>query len=170
MPLPGGPPVKVEILKRIYGLLTEDVQESAIEMQIHGIPVRVPSPLILLRAKLENAVHLEQDKKGFERQDVKHLKMALIVTGVVLKETVHAVHAGKIKARDCLDAFEDFIRAVTSRTAKRATEMYGIHWTEGLPLDELAKSKNPKLRNFFEKRLSRCFPEIQKPRTPRSPA
>ncbi len=116
--------VKVEILKRIYGVTSESLKERASELVHQGIRIRVIDPLTLLRAKTENSVHLEQNKPGYERQDVKHMQIMLIVAHAFLKDTIKAFLKSEIDARDVLSFHEEYLSFAKTETARKAAAMY----------------------------------------------
>ena len=79
MPRQDAQPVKIEILKRVYGITNQEAQDTALMVEKDGVRYRVLHPIMLLKAKVETAVHLPQDKPGMERQDARHLKMTIHV-------------------------------------------------------------------------------------------
>jgi hypothetical protein len=117
MPLRTGGLVKVEILKRMYGVTTEEARETALTIDLWGLPVRVIHPITLLTAKLQAAVHLPQDKPGQERQDVRHLQIMILCVRGFLREQIAETEAGKLAARQCLDLHEKVLKVLGSYAA-----------------------------------------------------
>jgi len=151
LPYAGGGFVKVEVLKRVHGLLTEDLVKSALLIERGAVRLRVTDPITLLQAKTENAVHLPQQ----DRQDVKHLHMMVLCVRGFIREQIVAVSNGDLTARGCLDSLERIIQIASTRTASSVTRMYGIRWLDSIPIPDLLASRSTKLRNFVEKRLPR---------------
>lgn len=158
MPRDGQPPVKIEILKRIYGIATEDVLRTAVLVERSGLRLRVIDPITLLQAKTENAVKLPQAN----RQDVKHMRMMMLCVRAFLGEQLAEIEAGRLAPRDYVDALERVLQVASSHTAATAARKLGIDWMETLPLKELQESPHAKLRNFVEKRLPRWVADRQK--------
>ena len=151
MPRQGRAPVKVEVLKRLYGVTTEEIRSAALVIEHEGVQLRVVHPISLLEAKLHNAIHLPQQA----RHDVKHLKMMVLCVRGFLREKLVDVQAGRLSERDCVGLCEKVLRLADSRTAAQAAKRHGINWTDALPLKELNESTHTRLRNFAHKRLKR---------------
>ncbi len=73
---------ELDVLRSVNGLPKIEAQ-SAIPMDICGHKIQVLFPHLLLQAKLQNALHLDQR----ERQDIKHVK----IMALVLREFLHEV-------------------------------------------------------------------------------
>ena len=163
MPRVGAEPVKVEVLKRIYGVTTEEARSTALMIARGGLRYRVLHPLILLKAKVEAAVHLPQDLPGQERQDARHLKMMVICVRCFLTEVVGQVEAGKLAARDCLNLLEETLEIAAGRTGRMARKKYDITWESAVPLAALQAATNNKLQNFVTKRWPRWALVLREP-------
>ncbi len=158
MPFKDGHIVKIDVLKRIYGVSTEKIRDSAIELRREKVLLRVIDPLHLLQAKTENAVHLPQNKEGFERQDERHMRIMLLCTHEYLKDGIMATGKDKSLVRNCLDLHEQLIAFIKTNTALLASKMYGINWKDVFPLKKLEQCPNPRIQNFYKIRLAKCFP------------
>lgn len=163
MPRAEAKPVKIEVLKRVYGVLTEDAVKAAVRLERNGMQLRVMDPVTLLEAKLHNAVYLPQQN----RQDVKHVRIMVLCVRAYLREQLAEVERGRLGARNFLDSLELVLQIAGSRRAATAARKYGIKWTDVLPLKELAESRHAKLRNFSEKRLPQWLAHQQRPRRSR---
>lgn len=163
LPMTNGESVKVEILKRIHGIQTQEIESKAAELTLHGIHVRVIDPIALLQAKTANAVEIEQKNAWGDRQDEKHMRMMVICTRAYLRESVASIGQEKFSTRDCLDFHEAVLKIALSDIGKKAAEIYGIKWREAFPLKELQTSSNVRLKNFVHKRLARMLDELPLP-------
>ncbi|HUJ11375.1 MAG TPA: hypothetical protein VL171_15270 [Verrucomicrobiae bacterium] len=155
MPLGDAGSVKIEILKRMYGVTTEEAREAALVIEHKGLQLRVLHPITLLTAKAEAAVHLPQNKPGQERQDVRHLQMMVLCVRSFLREQIVETEAGELEVRDCLDLHQKVLKVLSSYTAGQARRKYGIDWLEIMPVEALKVSREMKLRNFVEQRWHR---------------
>ncbi len=153
--------VKIEILKRLYGIPHGEIEERALKSVWKGEEIRVPDPILLLKAKAENVVHIPQNEPGRERQDVKHVKMLIICVRAFLREQISDISTGKISVIDCLAFHQDMCEFALTKTAKKAVQMYNLNWVETMPLQELRETSEKKLKNFMEKRLPRWIKELQ---------
>jgi hypothetical protein len=150
-PEPESSQIKIEVLKRIYGVTTEEIMRGAVLLERKGVKLRVIDPITLLEAKIQNAAHLPQHA----RQDVKHVKMMTLAVRGFLREMLAQVEAEKLNARDCVDSQERVLQVVSTRAAQQVATRHNIRWLDAFPLAELEMTRSQKLRNFSEKRLTR---------------
>ena len=155
LPLPGGEPVRVEVLKKLYGATKDEVRDAALVIRHKEITLHVAHPLTLLTDKTKSAVHLPQDQPGEERQDVRHLQMLIFCVRGFLKEQIAACEAGKLSERDCLDLIQATLQAATSSDAEQARRKHAIDLIAALPVAKLADSRRPRLKKFAEQQLRR---------------
>lgn len=160
MPLKSGDTVKVEILKRIYGIQTHEIQDKAVVLDYSGHQIRVIDPISLLKAKMENAVNLEQKRPHGDRQDEKHMRIMIVVTQTYLRETIANIGLEKFSVRDCLDFHEEVVNICSSKSGKKAIEMYDIKWEDALPIEDLEHSEHSQLKNFITKRWHRVKTDL----------
>ncbi len=71
--VPGKEPLLIEVINSVNGLTSEDLADPDLLELRPGQVYRVPSPIILLKAKLANATQLDQTR----RQDVRHVQMLI---------------------------------------------------------------------------------------------
>ena len=161
MPRQNAVTVKIEILKRIYGVTTQEAKATALVVERDGVQYRVLHPLMLLKAKAEASVYLPQDNSGQERQDVRHLKMVILCVRGFLRELIAQVENNKLSARDCINLLEETLTIATSRAAADTKKKFGVVWDMVLPLESLESASNPKLKNFFGKRLPRLLDQLK---------
>jgi len=161
IPRAGAQPIKVEVLKRIHGVMTAEAKATALVVEQEGIRYRVLHPVILLKAKLEAAIGLPQDKPGQERQDIRHLKIVLLCVRGFLRELIMTVEAGELPSRDCVNLLEETMALAMTRSGIKARKKHGIDWTTVLPITALEHVSSVKLRNFRDKRLPRWQDTLQ---------
>ena len=113
MPRHNAAPVRIEILKRIYGVTTQEAKATALVVERNGVHYRVLHPLMLLKAKAENSADLPQDQPGQERQDVRHLKMVILCVRGFLRELIMQVENNTLAARDCINLLEETLPVIT---------------------------------------------------------
>jgi len=155
MPLGAAGPVKIEILKRMYGVTKEEARQAALLIEQRGLQLRVLHPITLLTAKVEAAVHLPQDKPGQERQDVRHLQMMVLCVRGFLREQIAETETGKLAVKDCLELHQRVLKVLDSRAADQARRKFAINWLDIMPVESLKASSELKLRNFVERRWNR---------------
>ena len=154
--------VKIEILKRMYGVTTEEARQAALLIEQRGLQLRVIHPITLLTAKVEAAVHLPQDKPGQERQDVRHLQMMVLCVRGFLREQIAETETTKLAVKDCLELHQRVLKVLDSRATDQARRKYRINWLDILPVDSLKASRELKLRNFVERRWHRWTEQYAK--------
>ncbi len=155
-------PIKIEVLNGLYGINASVIKKRAVLLEYKDKrKFRVLDPITILEAKIQNAVYLSQDKPGRERQDVKHMKMMIYCVRGFLRDQIREVDKGGLASRDCIDSHEQALKVISSKAAIKASRLYAVHWIETMPLKELQKSDEPKLKNFVEKRLSRWIQRIK---------
>ncbi|MDD2710083.1 MAG: hypothetical protein PHV34_19035 [Verrucomicrobiae bacterium] len=161
VPRENADPLKVEILQHVYGINSQNIENDSLIAKADYGTVRVLHPFALLKAKQENAVNLPQnDPDRKPRQDVRHLKIVKLCVRAHLRESIRAVHANLLPARNCLDRLETAIALVKTDIAKRAASLYQINWQKSLPLAELYAVQEPRLKKFANLRLPRVLEEI----------
>jgi len=164
MPAGNNRTIKIEVLKRVYGVRHSEIETRALTYVRGNEEIRVLDPILLLKAKTENVVHLRQDEPGFERQDEKHMRMLVLCVCAFLRELISGVTKGNVLARDCLTFHQDFCEFALTRTAQKAVMMYAVDWALAIPMKELNKCHDPKMKSFAQKQLPRWHEKIEKGR------
>jgi hypothetical protein len=141
----------IEIVRRVPGVIDDQLEATAIDFEIHGIRSRVVQPILLVAAKLYLACKVPQEK----RQDVKHLKIIIICARAFLRDVLADVEAGRIDPDPWLAAVNKLHKLATSTQGRKAAKHFGIDWSKCLPMTEITAAKNKKIVGFRELQLPR---------------
>ncbi len=139
---------ELDVLRSVHGLAKLDAQ-SAITMEVCGYAVPVLFPHLLLQAKVANALKLDQR----DRQDVKHIKIMVLVLREFLQEVV--VGAAPGKERHALRLLRDVLVLLTSPGVREVSSRYSIGFGDVMPVEALRATSLPKLANFGRNELPR---------------
>lgn len=138
----------IEVVRRIPG--TKDSLEAlAVQAEWDGKILRVIDPVSLLACKLELVATVPQE----QRRDVLHLKMLLPCVHGFLTEFLQRVEQGEVTARDWLGPASQVLKLTTDSRARKIATKHQINWTEILPVKAIAKSRDEKIRRFYEQQL-----------------
>ncbi len=146
-----GDPILIEVLKYVHGVKEEELREPSytFEIGLNGIPVCVPGPVALFKAKLANLADLNQDG----RQDAKHVRILSRILPDYWQDMCKAVRSGKIEERKLISHLETILKASQSTKAKTILKELSIRISSlfiGLEYETLVK-----VRSFRRKRLYR---------------
>lgn len=142
--------LEVDILRSVNGIPNPTVKD-VVALDVCGSKIDVPFPQILLQAKLANSLQLAQDG----RQDVKHAKVASLVTGAFVRESITTADAGN--ERFVLGLVQEAVKIATSDHARQFAQRHGHECLSDIPLDAIARSPLPRLVNFTEHQLPRIL-------------
>lgn len=142
----------IEIVRRIPGV-SGSVDELAVRSEWDGKTIRVLDPISLLACKLELLTTVSQEK----RHDLEHLKVLLLCVRAFLGEFLHRVEQGELPARHWLGAANQVLKLTTDHRARKIASKHQINWTEILPLNAIASSRNEKVRRFQEQQLDQGY-------------
>jgi hypothetical protein len=152
---------ELDVLRSVHGLPKLDAQ-SAIKLEVCGYAVPVLFPHLLLEAKVANALKLDQR----DRQDVKHVKIMVLV----LREFLEDVVAGASRAneRDALELLRKVLALLMSANVREVARRFSIVFTDVMPVKALQGTSLPKLAKFGSIELPRAMARLQsgKVRTP----
>jgi hypothetical protein len=139
---------ELDVLRNVNGLPKLDARDAiALEVCGHAVPVLFPH--LLLQAKLENALHLDQRT----RQDVKHVKIMALVLREFLREVVATASAENEKY--ALTLLRAVLAVLTSDNAREFARRHADVFADIMPVDALSRSPLGKLANFGRKALPR---------------
>ena len=141
---------ELDVLRSVNGLPKLDAQ-SAIPLEVCGHAVPVLFPHLLLQAKLENALHLDQRN----RQDIKHVKIMVLVLREFLQEVVTTTTAENEKY--ALQLLQKVLSILISDNAREFTRLHKIAFDSIMPVELLSRSPLRKLANFGQKELPRAL-------------
>ena len=141
---------ELDVLRSVNGLTKLDAQD-AMPLMVCGHKVPVLFPHLLLQAKLENSLKLDQR----ERQDVKHVKIIALVLREFLREVISTASAENEKP--ALQLLRRVLEILVSENAREFTSRYKVAFADIMPDGDLRASPLRKLANFGEKELPRVL-------------
>jgi len=165
--LPNNVKLIVEVIGSVNGLTPRDLVDSDLVEFVPGQVYRLPSPIILLKAKLANVAQIDQSR----RQDVRHVKMLIPCVREYLRESHAETIAGKINDRDLVNPFEAARSLYKSPRNAELGSKHDFELAEIFPR-ELSRSPIAKVAKFFDYRMKELSnsnepdsPSIQEPRS-----
>jgi hypothetical protein len=141
---------ELDVLRSVNGLPKLDAQD-AIPLVVCGHAVPVLFPHLLLQAKLENALRLDQR----ERQDVKHVRIMALVLREFLREVV--ITASVENEKYALPLLRQALAVLLSDNAREFTRRHELSFAGVMPEAELRASPLRKLAGFGQKELVRLL-------------
>jgi hypothetical protein len=146
--VPGKDPLLIEVINTVNGLSSKDLVDPDILEIRPGQAYRVPSPVILLKAKLANASQLDQSR----RQDVRHVQMLIPCVCEYLREAHDRALAGQITERQLINLLETARALCSDKTYIELGQRHGLRLSKLFPA-ELASSKLEKVTRFVRFRM-----------------
>ncbi len=145
---PEGKQLAIDSLKMVAGLRPEDIRKGTTEVEVHDVPVRVLSPIALLKAKAYNVLHIDQS----DRQDEKHFRILVLCVRAFVRRLLNEArnHPG---TRRLLNALETVLRTTGHREVIAAATKLHLDLQRALPLAELRAAQFPHVANFVAQRL-----------------
>lgn len=146
-----GDPVLIEVLRYAHGVDEEELREPTYSFVIgkNKIPVLVPGPVALFKAKVANLADLSQEG----RQDAKHVQILAKILPDYWSDMVGAVKSGKVEERKLIRHLEMVLSVATSAKGKSTLPRLSIETKslfEGVKTEGLSK-----VQAFISKRLIR---------------
>ncbi|CAM2982352.1 hypothetical protein [Rariglobus hedericola] len=141
---------ELDVLRSVNGLPKLDAQ-SAIPLEVCGHAVPVLFPHLLLQAKLENALRLDQRY----RQDIKHVKIMALVLREFLQQVVTTTTAENEKY--ALQLLQKVLAILISDNAREFTRLHKVSFDTIMPVELISGSPLRKLANFGQKELPRAL-------------
>lgn len=111
----GGQPRKVEVLRDVRGGSTKELNNGWQSVEFDGHLARVPVPTVLLKAKLADAAQIPQEG----RNDVKHVKIMILVAREFILSVLNSLGNGRIEGRTAVDVLELSLQAISSEDARK---------------------------------------------------
>lgn len=147
------PLLKVEVLRTIYGVTTDDLSRNQERELLPGIIYRLPDPFVLLKAKLANVVHLSLEKRP---QDLKHTRMLLPICRAYFLEMHAAIGRPDMTERNFLGAVAYATNVITSPDARTVVKRHALDLLSIFPRS-LVESPHEKVRRFALNQLPRLI-------------
>lgn len=148
VPSPSGHDLIIEVLHAVKGLDFKEL-ERTIDLQTDEVFGRVLMPHLVLKAKIENAVTIDQSG----RNDVKHVGMMIRGVRAFITELAIQVADGDFSGRTLINFLGEIWEIVTSSQAGVATQMWGFDFTDVWPRTELESTGNDKVSRWLQHRL-----------------
>ena len=132
----------------VSGLKPKEVRQGTMKVDFHNVPVHVLNPIILLKAKSHNVLHIDQRN----RQDEKHVRILVpCIRAFIRRLLKEALSTGKM--RPLLNALELVIQTTSHCELVSAAKQLGLDLKQSLPLLEIEKCRIPQVVNFVTHRL-----------------
>lgn len=162
--LPDGEQLRIEVLRSVYGLGPRDLTNTLL-VEISGRSYRLPSPIVLLKAKIANTHDLVKKERP---QDLRHVRMLVIICAHYLRDLHASVLTGATPERTLINTLHALMEVIGTRQALAVAAQHRVNLSSSLPLD-LPTDKLPKLAAFYAN-----LPDPEKPhrgakRPPRTP-
>lgn len=141
---------ELDVLRSVKGLPKIDAQ-SAIPLEVCGHVIQVLFPHLLLQAKLENALRLDQR----DRQDIKHVKIMALVLREFLQDVVATTTSENEKYS--LRLLQGVLSILSSDNAREFTRLHKVAFDSIMPADLLRRSSLHRLANFGQAQLPRAL-------------
>lgn len=144
-------PMLIEVLRWVHGASAEELSEQAVTFAIgeKKIPIRVPSPVILLKAKLANLARINQQG----RQDEKHVQILFQVIPRYLTDYAALVQEEQRSERDFLSILDELLEIVTDEPAQKVLAQVGLAAKKLFA--DLPTEAMPKIAAFKKHQLTR---------------
>ncbi len=146
-----GVPMLIEVLRYVRGATNEELKNPEYTMTVGETRVRVPGPIVLLRAKIANLAEIDQTG----RQDGRHVAVLSRLMPAYLEDLRAAAISGRMGERKLIEYLEGLLAVVSSAPAERAFAALGIDRRS--LFKELQPGGLPKLGAFLQKRISRSL-------------
>ena len=148
IPSASGADLTVEVLHTVKGLDFKELGRT-IDLQTSGVFGRVLIPQLVLKAKIENSVSIDQSG----RNDVKHVNMMTLCVRAFIGDLAVQVGNGELGARTLVNLLGEVWEIVTQPQAVQATRMWGFDFSNVWPHPELASTGNDKVSRWLQHRL-----------------
>ena len=150
-----GTTIRFDIITSIIGVDSREVGKKALTRP--GVPpaasLRVLHPLHCLFGKTAGLAQIPQAG----RQDLKHLKLSILIVHAFLTERLGEV-------RPLLNNIESIFDLAMNELGLRVWHRHGIAIEKALPLEALADQSDERLRKFAEMRLPQLLKQLEETR------
>jgi len=142
-------PILIEVLRWINGAAEDELMTDSVIMGIGSkqVPVRVPSPVMLLKAKLANLDTINQR----DRQDAKHVYILFRLLPHYLNDLVDSVKMGKRTEREIVNILGTLLDIVTETRNKKS--LIALQLDSAKLFQLLPENEFPKISNFIKHQL-----------------
>jgi len=119
----GEPPLVIEVLDEVNGLTETDLALSTVVELEGGQRYRLPSPLVLFKAKLYNLISLANLDRP---QDLRHTRMLMALIPHYLNDLLSAVRRAEVPERELLGAVRYLRDVIRQPWAGNALRSHGL--------------------------------------------
>lgn len=148
VPSMSGEDLTIEVLHTVKGLDFKELART-VDLQADEVFGRVLLPHLVLKAKIENAVTIDQT----ERNDVKHVGMMILVLRAFISKLAGQVADGELGGRTLVNFLGEVLEIAESPASAAASQMWGFDFSEVWPRAALASSGNEKIIRWLQHRL-----------------
>jgi len=143
----------IEVLRWVNGVSNDELLQDSVIMGVgpSKVPVRVPSPINLLKAKLANIATISQAG----RQDAKHVRILCRVIPVYLDQLVVSLTEGARTERDVVNILGVLLSVVSDPKCREIFKQLDLD-PETLFRD-LPTKQHPKIAGFKKHQLTRVL-------------
>lgn len=146
-------PVLIEVLRWVNGASADELTADSVVMGIGAakVPVRVPSPVNLLKAKLANLDTVNQ--RG--RQDAKHVYILFRILPHYLNGLIASIKSGQRTERSIVNILTTLLEIISNSQNNETLKELKLEPADlfsGIPEDEY-----PKIANFIRHQLPRVL-------------
>lgn len=148
--------VRFDIITSIIGVSTFSAQRDAMKYEgsLHlGGALNVLHPLHCLFGKTAALAQLPQGG----RQDLKHLKLSVLIVNAFLMERLNEV-------RPLLNTIENIFDLANNELGLRVWRAHGVEIEKALPLDSIAAQGDERLQKFAAVRLPQLLAQLKETR------
>lgn len=153
-----GRELTVDVLHTVKGLTPDDLTSTEQIRFSEARSYSVPSPEIMLKAKIANLAGIDQS----DRQDARHVKIMTVCCRHYLSDVYAAAVAGQMPERDAVDRYMSTLRVIRTPEARQVDVQHGLNLSTALPLREkLAElPRFPRLTAFYDHQMRIEGPRI----------
>ncbi|HXN35427.1 MAG TPA: hypothetical protein VN877_04605 [Opitutaceae bacterium] len=151
--IPGKENLLVEVIRSVNGLTANDLADSDLVELRPGQVYRIPSPIVLLKAKLANVAQINQVK----RQDIRHVQMLIPCVREYICEAIEETRSNRMTERELVDILEAARSLCTSPRNLELAREHRFEFKEIFP-PQLAHSEFGKIAKFVRFRLPGISP------------
>jgi hypothetical protein len=143
--LPDGSELRAEVMRAVHGISARELAGAELVEIRPGHIYRLPSPLRLLKAKIANVHDLAHRERP---QDLRHVRMLVLVCGHYLRDLHASVLAGATPERALINALHELVALLATPKARAIAAKHGVKLGPALPCD-LPVERMPKLAAFY---------------------
>jgi len=143
-----GQDLTIEVLHMVKGLDFKEL-ERTIDLQTGDVFGRVLMPHLVLKAKIENSVSIDQTG----RNDAKHVDMMILCVRAFIADLADQISIGDISPRTVVNLLGEIWEIVTDSSARKASEMWGFDFTQIWPFQNLMESGDEKTSRWLQHRF-----------------